>query len=52
MARAIRPFHTPTDGDVFWFVSTRKEEMTDISLADFGVMASEVVWGAVLTAHR
>ena len=51
MARAIQPFHTPTDGDVLWFASTRAAEMTDLSLTDFGIMASEVVWDAVLTAH-
>lgn len=51
MARAIQPFHTPTDGDVLWMVSTSEAEMTDISLTDFGIMASEVVWDAVLAAH-
>ena len=51
MARAIQPFHTPTDGDVFWLVSTSEVEMTDISLTDFGIMASDVVWDAVLAAQ-
>ena len=51
MARAIQPFHTPTDGDVLWFVSTGGTELMDISLTDFGIMASDVVWDAVLTAH-
>ncbi|MCY4095467.1 MAG: P1 family peptidase [Gammaproteobacteria bacterium] len=51
MARAIQPFHTRTDGDVLWFVSTGAVELTDISLTDFGIMASEVVWDAVLAAH-
>lgn len=51
MARAIQPFHTPTDGDVLWFVSTREAEISDISLTDFGIMASDVVWDSVLAAH-
>lgn len=51
MARAIQPFHTPTDGDVLWLVSTSEAEMTDITLTDFGIMASDVVWDAVLAAQ-
>ncbi len=51
MARAIQPFHTPTDGDVLWFVSTSEAEMTDVTLTDFGIMASDVVWDAVLAAQ-
>ena len=51
MARAIQPFHTPTDGDVLWFVSTSEAELTDITLTDFGIMASDVEWDAVLAAQ-
>ena len=51
MARAIQPFHTPTDGDVLWLVSTSEAELTGISLTDFGIMASDVVWDAVLEAQ-
>lgn len=51
MARAIQPFHTPTDGDVLWMVSTSEAELTEVSLTDFGIMASDVVWDAVLEAR-
>lgn len=51
MARAIQPIHAPTDGDVLWMVSTREEELTSMSLTNLGILASSVVWDAVLTAH-
>ena len=51
MARAIQPFHTDTDGDALWVVSTREVEMSEWSVTALGVVASEVVWDAVLVAH-
>ena len=50
-ARAIQPFHTRDDGDALWMVSTGEVERPEWSLAGIGVVASEVVWVAVLAAH-
>ena len=48
MARAIQPFHTSTDGDVLWALSTRAstERVSGDVLA---WRASEVAWDAVLS---
>ena len=48
MARAIQPFHTSTDGDVLWALSTRasSERVSGDVLA---WRASEVAWDAVLS---
>ena len=51
MARAIQPFHTRDDGDVLWMVSTAEVDVPEWSLTALGVVASEVVWDAVLEAH-
>ena len=51
MARAIQPFHTRDDGDALWVVSTREVNPSPWSLSALGVLASEVVWDAVLAAH-
>src|SRR5687768_1003609 len=49
MARAIQPFHTTRDGDVL-FAATTGEVDNDLSVADLGVIASEVAWDAVLSS--
>ena len=51
MARAIQPFHARDDGDALWMVSTGEVERPEWSLTGIGVVASEVVWDAVLVAH-
>ncbi|MDE0660162.1 MAG: P1 family peptidase [Gammaproteobacteria bacterium] len=51
MARAIQPFHTRDDGDALWMVSTGEVEVPQWSTTGLGVVASEVVWDAVLVAH-
>ncbi len=51
MARAIQPFHTSTDGDALWMVSTGEVDLAQWSVTALGVVASEVVWDAVLAAH-
>ena len=48
MARAIQPFHTRDDGDALWMVSTGEVEVPQWSTTGLGVVASEVVWDAVL----
>lgn len=53
MARAIQPFATEYDGDVLYAVSTGEvEQKADAAIptADLGVIASELMWDAVLTS--
>lgn len=51
MAQAIRPFHTRNDGDTLWMVSTNETNLPRFSATAFGVVATEVLWDAVLAAH-
>ncbi len=51
MARAIQPFHTSADGDILWTISTGEVDNAKWSTTMLGVVASEVVWDAVLAAH-
>ncbi len=51
MARAIQPFHTSFDGDVLWTVSTGAVNLDQWSTTSLGVVAAELAWDAVLTAH-
>jgi 6-aminohexanoate-oligomer endohydrolase len=48
MGRAIQPFHTSTDGDVLWAISTRGSS-TAVSGDVLAWRASEVAWDAVLS---
>lgn len=54
MARAIQPFATEADGDVLYAVSTGELEVQDderaLSPVEIGVVASELMWDAVLSA--
>jgi hypothetical protein len=50
MARAIQPFHTESDGDTLFAVSTGKIENPRLSERDLGVLASETAWDAVLNS--
>ena len=54
MARAIQPFHCPEDGDVLFAVTTdevgAEGEDEPLSVAGLGVLASELVWDAVLSS--
>jgi L-aminopeptidase/D-esterase-like protein len=49
MARAIQPFHTLYDGDVLYAVSTNEVENPQLDEIALGVVASEVLWDAVLS---
>ncbi len=53
MSRAIEPFHTATDGDILFAVSTGEVE-DDLKLAGgpLGILTSELAWDAVLAAVR
>ena len=52
MARAIQPFHTPYDGDVFSAVSAAEVADEEIDEITLGVVASEVAWDAVLASFE
>jgi L-aminopeptidase/D-esterase-like protein len=51
MARAIQPFHTASDGDTLFAVSTRAVEGGPLADATrLGIVASELAWDAVLAS--
>jgi L-aminopeptidase/D-esterase-like protein len=54
MARAIQPLATEFDGDVLYAVSTgeleHKEAAPAITSADIGIIASDVMWDAILAS--
>ena len=51
MARAIQPFHTTQDGDVLFTATTGEVENKRLkSTTDFGLIASELAWDAVLNS--
>lgn len=49
MGRAIQPFHTMFDGDTFYAVTTNEVDNPNLPDVALGVVASEVVWDAVLS---
>ncbi len=49
LGRAIEPFHTPGDGDVVYAATTQEIEGKDLDREDLGIVASELVWDAVLS---
>ncbi len=49
MARAIQPFHTPSDGDVLFCVTSNRTKAT-LPVDMLGIAASELAWDAVLSA--
>lgn len=49
MARAIQPFQTLFDGDTLYAVTTGEVENPALDEIGLGVLASEVVWDAVLS---
>ncbi len=50
MARAIHPFHAPTDGDVLFTASTGTIEDDALNAYTLGIIASELAWDAVVSA--
>lgn len=53
MARGIQPFATEFDGDVLYAVSTAelpRQETPTITSADLGIIASDVMWDAILSS--
>jgi L-aminopeptidase/D-esterase-like protein len=49
MGRAIQPFQTMFDGDTLYAVTTNEVENPELPEIALGVVASEVVWDAVLS---
>jgi L-aminopeptidase/D-esterase-like protein len=49
MGRAIQPFQTMFDGDTLYAVTTNEVENPELPEIGLGVVASEVVWDAVLS---
>jgi len=50
MSRAIQPFATLYDGDALYAVSTAELEQAELTGPELGVLASEVMWDAILAA--
>jgi len=50
MSRAIQPFATLYDGDVLYAVSTMEIEQSGLYSPELGVLASEVMWDAILAS--
>jgi L-aminopeptidase/D-esterase-like protein len=48
MARVIYPFHTLLDGDVLFAVTTNEVNQPTLGVAALGMLASELVWDAIL----
>lgn len=48
MSRAIQPFHTVTDGDVLFAVTTAEVTHPSLDALTTGLIASELAWDAVL----
>jgi L-aminopeptidase/D-esterase-like protein len=49
MARAIQPFLTMYDGDTLYAITTSEVNNQNLDEISLGVIASEVVWDAVLS---
>ena len=49
LGRAIQPFQTQLDGDVLYAITTNRVENRNLNEIGLGVIASEVVWDAVLS---
>lgn len=52
MARIICPFHTLMDGDVLYAVTTNEVEQPNLSVAGLGMLASELLWDAILSIYQ
>jgi L-aminopeptidase/D-esterase-like protein len=51
LARAIRPIHTPFDGDSLFVMSTATEGVSDnVAIAEIGTIAADLVARAVRRA--
>ena len=51
MARCIDPFHTSSDGDILYAVTTNEVGGAEPGVDRMGVVASEAMWDAVLSCY-
>ena len=52
LSRAIDPFHTVDDGDVLFAVTTNEVKNKKLSTSEFGIIASDIAWDAVLNSFE
>ncbi len=52
MSRAIYPYGTSLDGDILFFATTDEVDDKNFSLAKLGMIASDLVWDAVLSSFE
>jgi L-aminopeptidase/D-esterase-like protein len=52
MARIICPFHTMMDGDMLYAVTTNEIEHPTLSVSALGMLASELLWDAILGIYE
>lgn len=50
MHRGIQPFHTESDGDTLFTLTTDEVELTGVTATGLGTIASETAWDAILAA--
>jgi L-aminopeptidase/D-esterase-like protein len=49
IGRFIYPFHTLLDGDILYAITTDEVQYPELSVAALGMLASELMWDAVLS---
>ena len=52
LARVICPFHTMMDGDMLYAVTMNEVEHPTLSVAGLGMLASELLWDAILGIYQ
>ncbi|HEY7357233.1 MAG TPA: P1 family peptidase, partial [Ktedonobacterales bacterium] len=52
MARVLCPFHSMMDGDMLYAVTTNEVEHPTLSTAGLGMLASELLWDAILGIYQ
>ncbi len=52
LGRAIQPFHTSSDGDTLYAVTTYEVENPQLNDTALGILASELAWDAVLSIAK
>ncbi len=52
MARAIQPFHSWSDGDVLYAITTAEVANAALDVTTLGILASELAWDAVLSCYQ
>ncbi|GAA0439185.1 hypothetical protein Acor_68780 [Acrocarpospora corrugata] len=50
MHRGIQPFHTESDGDTLFTLTTDEVDLTGVNTTGLGTLASDTAWDAILAA--